>query len=90
MGKEDPFDEVYKKEAPKLLETKDGDLQVITGKVGDVLQFQLEESKEEYSLSWNLIEVKLGFNKLYTLVEDKLYMDDEGLSGTRMIRLKLN
>lgn len=37
-----------------------------------------------------MIETKLGFNKLYTLAEDKLYMDEEGDNGTWIFRLKLN
>jgi hypothetical protein len=37
MGKEDPFDEVYKKEAPKLKDTKEGEVQIVTGRVGDIL-----------------------------------------------------
>lgn len=40
-------------------------------------------------MTWNLIEWHLGYNKLYTISEEKLFVDEEGLNGTWIFWLKI-
>ena len=72
-------------------DSEDGDdVQTITAKVGDTVTLQLDEPIDDDKLTWELIEIHLGFNKIYSLVEEDFVVNEDGAAGIRSFKVKID
>ena len=68
----------------------DEDVQTIEAKVGDTVTLQLDEPIDGDNLTWELIEIHLGYNKIYSLTEENFVVNDDGEAGLRSFKLKID
>ena len=69
--------------------TDDGDMQTISAKVGDTVSLQLDEPVDGKGLTWDIIELVLGYNKIWKIQEENFVLNDDGKAGVRTFKLKL-
>ena len=67
----------------------DGDVQTISAKVGDTVSLQLDEPIDGEGLTWDIIELILGYNKIWKIMEENFVVNDDGEAGVRTFKLKL-
>ena len=72
-------------------DSEDGDdIQTITAKVGDTVTLQLDEPIDDDKLTWELIEIHLGYNKIYSLLEEDFTVNEDGEAGLRSFKVKID
>ena len=64
--------------------------QEIEAKVGDTVTLQLDEPIDGENLTWELIEIHLGYNKIYSLKEESFVVGEEGDKGLRSFKLSVD
>ena len=77
-------------DTPADLETNEDGVQVIKAAVGDIVNLQMDEPFDGKHLTWEIIELTLGFNKIWSISEENFEMNEDGAAGVRTFKLKIN
>ena len=76
-------------EEPSDLETNEDGVQVISAAVDDFVTIKMDEPVDAKHLTWEIIELSLGFNKIYEISEENFEMGEDGKTGVRTFKLKI-
>ena len=54
------------------------------------MNLQMDEPFDGKHLTWEIIELTLGFNKIWSISEENFEMNEDGAAGVRTFKLKIN
>ena len=77
-------------DSPADLETNEDGVQVIKAAVGDIINLQMDEPFDGKHLTWEIIELTLGFNKIWSISEENFEMNEAGDAGVRTFKIKVD
>ena len=73
----------------KDIKTESDGIQTITASVGDTVTFQLDEPIDGAGLTWDIIELLLSYNRIFSLAEESFTLNSDGKGGVRTFKLKI-